>query len=513
MQEERYADDGRGVYAFSRTDLEEGVEYVVAVNNAERSRTVGVPTYSAGMDFRGVYGSSARVTSGGDRKVAVEVPALSAVVLKAAKPLGAPAAGPSVSVRAPAAGATGDVEVTAAVDGGRLNRVVFAAQVGNGPWRTLGSADHAPYRVTQHLPGTVRAGTPLRYKAVVIDSAGRTASATAATTAGQPPLKAKPSAVDRPYAVVHYRRPDGDYDGWQLRSSAGTADFTGRDAYGAFAWVELDDAADVTYTVEKDGTADGPQRTVETVKTGEVWIEQGGTGQAVTAPDGAYPPQDQKKAVLHYHRADGDYDGWGLHTWTGAANPTDWSKPLEPVGRDTFGVTFEVPLAEGATSLSYIVHKGDEKDISGDRSLDFATHGKDVWLTGGTGDYLLPTVGTAPDLDLGTSKAHWIDADTVVWPVKATEATSQQLVYARKGHIEIEDGALTHEGHWLRLAPTTLSDAQRAAHPHLADRPAFRVDPRDRDRIRTALRGQVIATQRAANGALTAATGVRIVRH
>ncbi|WP_217145646.1 hypothetical protein, partial [Streptomyces sp. AC627_RSS907] len=134
----------------------------------------------------GVYGSSARVTSGGDRKVAVEVPALSAVVLKAAKPLGAPAAGPSVSVRAPAAGATGDVEVTAAVDGGRLNRVVFAAQVGNGPWRTLGSADHAPYRVTQHLPGTVRAGTPLRYKAVVIDSAGRTASATAATTAGQP---------------------------------------------------------------------------------------------------------------------------------------------------------------------------------------------------------------------------------------------------------------------------------------------------------------------------------------
>ncbi|OSP42726.1 sulfonate ABC transporter ATP-binding protein, partial [Streptomyces sp. 13-12-16] len=61
VQEERYADDGPGVYAFSRTDARQRVEYVVAVNNADEARTVGVPTYSAGMDFRGVYGSSARV--------------------------------------------------------------------------------------------------------------------------------------------------------------------------------------------------------------------------------------------------------------------------------------------------------------------------------------------------------------------------------------------------------------------------------------------------------------------
>ncbi|WP_449349003.1 pullulanase-associated domain-containing protein [Streptomyces shaanxiensis] len=42
----------------------------------------------------------------------------------------------------------------------------------------------------------------------------------------------------------------------------------------------------------------------------------------MTASEGVDRPQDQKKAVLHYHRADGDYEGWGLHTWTGAANPT-----------------------------------------------------------------------------------------------------------------------------------------------------------------------------------------------
>ncbi len=35
------------------------------------------------------------------------------------------------------------------------------------------------------------------------------------------------------------------------------------------------------------------------------------------------------------------------------------------------------------------------------------------------------------------------------------------------------------------------------------------MDPRDRDRVREALRGQLVASQRAANGAVLAATGVQ----
>ena len=77
--------------------------------------------------------------------------------------------------------------------GGQLDRVVFAAQVGNGAWQTLGSADHAPYQVTQaSSTRTCRPEPPLRYKAVVVDRAGRTASDLAATTAGRRPPPAKP---------------------------------------------------------------------------------------------------------------------------------------------------------------------------------------------------------------------------------------------------------------------------------------------------------------------------------
>lgn len=169
---------------------------------------------------------------------------------------------------------------------------------------------------------------------------------------------------------------------------------------------------------------------------------------------------------------------------------------------DAYGVTFEVPLTDGATSLSYILHKGDEKDLPSDQSLDLASYGHEVWMLGGKPGYLLPQTGGAPTPDLTKAEAQWIDANTVVWKVKATDATSQQLVYAEKGGISVVDGALSDEGRWLRLGATALTDAQKAKYPHLEDYPAFAVDTRDRDRVRESLRGQLIATQRAANGAL-----------
>ncbi|MFD8010560.1 pullulanase-type alpha-1,6-glucosidase [Streptomyces sp. NPDC058955] len=501
IQRERLAEGS--VYAATRTDARQRVEYLVAANSATEPKTVDVPVDSAA--FHALYGGQGAVTAK-DGKVTVTVPALSTLVLRADAPLPAVAAKPAVTLKAPAAGSTGTVELTADVTGGGLDRVVFAAQVGNGRWQTLGTADHAPYKVTQHV--TAPAGTPLRYKAVVVDAAGRTASATAATTAGAPPAPEKPVAVERPYAIVHYRREDGNYDGWTLNAAGQRAAFTGRDAFGAFAWVKLPEGAStVAYTVEKDGTADGPQRTISLGRTGEVWVTQGQDGQSDTAPAPTTP--DRTKAVLHYQREDGNYDGWGLHLWTGAAQPTDWSKPLLPTRVDAYGAVYEVPLAEGATSLSYILHKGDQKDLPTDQSLDLAATGHEVWLLAGQPKYLLPTSGGAPALDLGKAEAQWIDRNTVVWKVKANDSTSQQLVHAPDGGITVTDGALSSEGRWLRLNAATLTDAQKAKFPHLKDYPAFTVDPRDADRVRGSLRGQLIATQRAANGALLAATGVQ----
>ncbi|MEW2074121.1 pullulanase-type alpha-1,6-glucosidase [Streptomyces sp. NPDC013433] len=524
IQQERYAADGAGVYAFSRTGTgKDTTEYVVAFNNAGEAEKATFATGSARMTYKGLHGTDATVTSDADKKITVTVPAGSAIVLKASGPLAEPAAEPTVTLKTPEAGATGTVEVTADVDGGQLNRVVFAARTGNGRWQTLGSADHAPYKVTHTIGEDVPAGTALRYKAVVIDSAGRTASALAASTTGTPPVAEPPTAASRDYAIVHYKRTDGDYDDWGLYAWGDLADgeatewpdshpFTGRDAYGAFAYVKLKPgASDLGFLViDKDGNKDvATDRTIDVTQHGEIWIEQG--KETVTTERPEYPAQDKSKAILHYHRADGNYDGWGLHTWTGAANPTDWSNPLEPVKTDAYGAVFEVPLTEGATSLSYILHKGDEKDLPTDRSLDLKADGHEVWLLNGQEKHLLPQpAGSAAALDPTTSKAVWIDRDTVVWD-GSKAAASTQLLASRTGSIKVRDGALTGEdARWIRLTSATLTDAQKAKFPHLKDGTAWSVDPRDRDRVREALRGQVVASQRAANGAVLAATGVQI---
>lgn len=523
VQTERYAADGAGIYAFTRTDAKTGQEYVVALNNADEAKTATFTTGSAGMSYRGVHGADDTRASDADRRLTVTVPAGATVVYKAAGTLAKPATKPAITLTAPAAGATGTVEPSADVEGGGLDRVVFAAQVGNGKWRTLGSADHAPYKVTQVIGDDVPAGTALRYKAVVIDSAGHTASATASTTTGAPAAPEVPTASSRDYAVVHYKRTDGDYADWGLYAWGDLADgeatnwpashpFVGRDAYGAFAYVKLKPgASNVGFLViDKDGNKDvSADRSIDVTRTGEVWIEQGKDGVLTQKPD--YPAQDTSKAVVHYHRADGDYDGWGLHVWTGAANPTDWSNPLKPVKTDAYGAVFEVPLAEGATSLSYIIHKGDDKDLPTDQSLDLKADGHEVWLLNGQEKHLLPQpAGSAAALDLTTSKAVWIDRDTVAWN-GAEGAASTQLLYSPHGSIAVKDGTLTSDDeHWLRLTRTALSDAQKAKFPHLKDYTAWSVDPRDRDRVRAALKGQLVASQRAANGAVLAATGVQI---
>ncbi|MFD7084743.1 pullulanase-type alpha-1,6-glucosidase [Streptomyces sp. NPDC059918] len=526
VQSERFADGS--VYAFARTDTRTDArtdtrsrtEYLVAANNSAAARTVELDA-PAGARYRTLYGGSALLRASAAGKLTVTVPALGSVVLQGTAPLAAPAAKPALTLKAPAPGATGTVELSADVTGGGLNRVVFAAQTGTGKWQVLGSADHAPYKVTQHV--TAPAGTALRYKAVVVDSSGRTASALAESVSGQVPPTPVPTATQRDYAVVHYRRPDGDYANWRLYAWGDLADgeatpwpaghdFTGRDAYGAFAYVKLKPgASSVGYLViDKDGNKDvATDRTLDVTKSGEVWLEQG--KEAATTDRPAQPPQDESKAVLHYQRPDGAHDGWGLHVWTGAATPTDWSKPLMPTRTDSYGAVYEVPLAAGATSLSYILHKGDEKDLPTDQSLDLKATGHEVWMLGGRAPYLLPQpAGSSAALDLTKSEAVWIDRSTLAWNAPAA-AASAELLASREGAITAANGVLHADGaQWLRLARTELTAAQKQKFPHLATYAAYSVDPRDRDRVREALRGQLVASARAANGAVLAATGVQL---
>jgi pullulanase-type alpha-1,6-glucosidase len=513
-QIDRYAADGPGVFATSRIDGRSRTEYVVATNNATTPQTVTLDTWTPNASFAGLYGApGTSVATGADGKLTVTVPALSSVVYQAAKPVARPDQAPTVQVKAQGVTRT---ELTATTTGDPLSTVGFAAQVGDGPWQLLGTADRAPYRVFHDLTG-LAGGTPVKYRAMVRDGRGRTAVSSTRIKVGTPPVTAGPD-----YAIVHYQRPAGDYDDWSLYAFGDVETpstwptgqpFDGVDAYGRFAWVKVKPGAQNMgfIVVNKDGVKDvEADRSLDPTKTPEVWLKQ---GDATVTTTGPAVVQDQNTAILHYRRADGDYAGWGLHVWDGAATGTDWASPLQPAATDAFGVTFRVPLAAGATGLNYILHKGDAKDLADDQRLDFATAGREAWLLSGVPERLVPVVRRAGGgvADLTKSSAVWIDRATVAWKPAAggTDGRVYDLVYAPEGGLSIVDGELTGAHGSIRLDARRngLTEAQRAKFPHLWQHQAFRL--RDLAKVKEVLRGQVAVTERDAEGKLLSATGVQ----
>ncbi|WP_432417565.1 pullulanase-type alpha-1,6-glucosidase [Actinoplanes solisilvae] len=509
VQVTRAAADGPGVFAASRIDPAKRVEYVIAANSANTAQTVTIDTWSPGVTFRGIYGGGAARNAGD--KLTIVVPPLSAVAFKADKSIPGSTAAPTVKFTSPTSAVATRAHLVAQTTGDPLATVTFAAQVGDGPWKLVGTGPSA-YHDLNGLAG----GTTVRYKAVVRDSRGRLASTSTTIKVGTPVTTTSPD-----YAVVHYQRPAGGYDDYGLYvfgdvdASMTTTwpagqPFVGEDEYGRFAYVKLaPDAKNVGFiVVSKDGVKDvDADRFFDPSQSGEIWLKQGDATITTTPPAVS---QDPNKAVIHYRRADGDYSGWGMHVWDGAANPTDWASPLPPARTDSFGAVFEVPLAAGATALNYIIHKGDTKDLPDDQRLVFAEGGREIWLLGGVSPRLAPVIkkaGPGGVADLTKSSAVWLDRGTIAWqPGGETDGKVYDLVWA-PGGIGITDGELSGAYSSARLSAGTLTDAQRTRFPHLWQYDAFHL-PRGVD-VKAVLRGQVVVTSRDASGKLLAATGVQ----
>ena len=90
-QIERYAASGAGVYAFSRVDASDKVEYLVAVNNATSAQTVDLKTLTADAGYSVIYGDGPALTTDAGAATTITVPALSALVWKAEATVSAPA--------------------------------------------------------------------------------------------------------------------------------------------------------------------------------------------------------------------------------------------------------------------------------------------------------------------------------------------------------------------------------------------------------------------------------------
>jgi pullulanase-type alpha-1,6-glucosidase len=641
-QVHRYSTGGAGIYAFSRIQPDEGIEYVVALNNSESEQTQAIQTYGA-PSFTGIWpAGGGTLTTDASGRITVAVPPLSAVVYRADSAIAADTHAPDVTIVAPAEGSevTGRVEVGATLSDPEFAEVTFAVKVGDATdWTVIGTDDNAPYRVYYDVK-TLAADTPLQFKAVVRDASGNIDSDTGTAVVGevQPPGG---GGGTPDYAVVHYLRPGGDYDGWgfhfwgdidQTVEWGSPVPLGGEDDYGPFAWVRLlPNAQSVGFIPHNGDTKDpGPDRFFNPSQSPEIWLRQGDltvyTSQAWAQgyvdiryhrPDGVYtgwglhlwgdaiadgagttwdaprlPDEvddygahwivplkpgseaaglpvnfivhngDAKDtdgdrsfipnaapavwlqsgdttvydsrggaedfAVIHYHRADGDYgdasssnyqDFWGVHSWAGHLDPDpDWTSPIKPAGTDRFGVFYKLALDDNAAELAYILHRGDTKDPGPDQFLDLVNVGHEVWYlsghidTEGNAKYLLPIqAGSGVDANLAKQKAQWLTADTIAWNIEPLPGGHYALHSAPAGGLAVGAGGITG-GTSIPLSRLAdgLSDALKAKWPHLAGYQAFRIGAADLAAAKAALSGQLAVSASDSAGALRIATGVQI---
>jgi alpha-amylase len=189
----RYASDGPGIYAFSRTDADDQREYVVALNNSEQPQTAEVPTYIAKRSYTRIYGSAAEAAeeakTSADGKLTVTVPPLSAVVYQSSGRIPHSNSAPAVVLQEPAAAPAdnGRIKVTADVGGASFYEVTFEAKTAGGGWEPIGTDDTAPYQVF-HDVAALDAGTALEYRATVLDNGGHTATSQSRTAAVPAPV-------------------------------------------------------------------------------------------------------------------------------------------------------------------------------------------------------------------------------------------------------------------------------------------------------------------------------------
>jgi glycosidase len=411
----RYSSDGPGVYAFSRIDRDQRVEYVVALNNGGASATVDVPTYSdEGAGYKLVSRKLApdtsvptRLTTSPDGALSLTVPPLGVVIYRAAEPAPASDAAPGVDITSLEHGDTvalgtnswdghqiaDRIEVGAELDSDAYAEVTFAVREGDGDYLPVGTDDSPPYRVfydASHLRG--HEDTRLSFRAIVNDLSGHLAADEVVDVGVEFP---EPAAPETPYAVIHYARPDGDYgdhttgnaaDFWGLHlwGDAIAQDeatdwtspkpFLGEDEYGRFAFVKLtNDTLPVNFIVHRGDTKDpdnSPDRSFDPGATPEIWLRQGDAT--------IYMSQAEAQGSTTVHYACTDCSGVTIDA-SSAAGPIETNAP--PDATDDYGAVFILSPADLSSPVTVTIRNGGAVDIDGQVFTPTAT--PTVWFQPG----------------------------------------------------------------------------------------------------------------------------------
>lgn len=206
------------------------------------------------------------------------------------------------------------------------------------------------------------------------------------------------------------------------------------------------------------------------------------------------PSADQ--AVLYFNKK-GSYDGYRLHTWNNescdayldSSLAKSWDNGLEPSGVDpVYGAYWLLNLKPGVAGKAgacgnFIIHLGTDdagKAMgAGDFKMDLGPKEPakvarmSFTFNGNASVFIYPVDSLG--VQIADNAAHWLDKNTFVWNGDTSGVTKIKLHHAANADLAIDDD-LVLNGETLELAPATLSDAQKARIPALANWPAYQVN-------------------------------------
>lgn len=533
-QIERYVEDGAGVYAFSRVDRDDKVEYLVATNNSTTEKTVSVPTLTADAAFAPLYGGGASFTTGADGVASVTVPALSALVYTADKTVTAPAEAQPLTVAVPAAGAglSGVSPVQAYVADSTWAETSFAWRVvGDDEWTPLGTAEDTSPRVFHDVNG-LATGTLVEYRAITTDAAGNRAAASTYASVGNRVSTTAAEEPEGPESPVEPEPQEATVYGavsvpGSFNSEAGCPGDWQPDCENVQMtlvdgiWtLTLDDLAAGTYAYK--------------IATEKTWDENYGAGGAPGGSDITLTHAGGKITFYFDPRtknirstADGPIitlaGSFQSELGCEGANDGDWLPSCLAAmmfDRNADGVfqfttddlptgSYEVKVTHG---LSWDENYGVGGAPNGGNIAFTATEGEIVAFLYDIETHVL-TVQTAnpPLAGTGELRAHWIDAETIAWPADLGSSAADvtwQLYASADASLAVADGVVTGADPIdLTVIEGGLTEAQKDAFPALSSYVALRVA--DGTDAASLVKGQLAVAQRKGD-TLTGFTGVQI---
>ncbi|MCA1060775.1 pullulanase [Rossellomorea aquimaris] len=173
-----------------------------------------------------------------------------------------------------------------------------------------------------------------------------------------------------------------------------------------------DEAKEITLTVDSPDsvvTNGSSGETYTTTESGKVMLtlpskEDGGTALltveggkitgAVAGSGGGEDPEEEpvpeNNIRIHYNRTDGNYENYGAWLWNDVASPSaNWPTGATMFEKtDSYGAYIDVPLAEGAKNIGFLVmdvSKGDAGKDGGDKAFTITSPDvNEIWIEQGS---------------------------------------------------------------------------------------------------------------------------------